>query len=106
MIRQEQLNRMRDLAQRIVERCAIGETRFSEHASFNDFQRDVVTALTEGRLGGQLFAVWLPIAGEMYRQEALRSRVISRAREAWRIHAFSHILKPSMLIGPKGKLPA
>lgn len=88
-MRQEKLNRMRDLAQRIVERSCVEETRFSEYSP--DWPR---------------FGSWLPIAKEIYQQEDAREMLSKRAQELWRIHAFHHILRPSMLIGPKGNLPA
>lgn len=106
MMRQERLNRIRDLAQRVIDRSRAYETRFSEFASPDDFPRDIVTAVTEGSLGGIRYGTWLPIAGPMYRDESMRESVINRAREVWRMHAFSHIHRPSMLVGPKGKLPA
>lgn len=105
-MRQEKLNRMRDLAQRVIDRSRIYDTRFSECDFPDDYPRDIVTAVTEGSFGGIRYIAWLPIAGQMYRDESMRESVIRRAQDVWRMHAISHIHRPSMLIGPKGKLPA
>lgn len=98
---------MRDLAQRVVERSRVEEPRFNESTFLDDdFPRDIVTVLTEGSLGGIRLASWLPVAGQIMRQEGVRESIAKRAQDCWRMHAFSHILRAELLVGPKGKLPA
>lgn len=101
---EEKIRQFLSMAERIVSRCVLGETRFCE--TEDGFRRDTVTAVTEGHLAGRRYAVWLPVVGQMYRDESYRPYVIKRAREAWRVHAKGSLVPMHVLTEPKGKLPA
>ena len=104
----EKIERLYEIAERIVSRCEVSEPVFSEHCPINDndFPRDIVTVVTEGRLAGRLFGSWLPISGEMYRNPEFKELIIERSRSTWRQLAKSSLVPIFTLMGPKGKLPA
>ena len=97
----DKIERMHEIAERVVAKCPIGPTHFSEQS---EWSQDTVAVLTEGRLRGRLFASWFPITKEMYQKCALDT-VLDRSVQMWRSSAISALVPLSLLRGPKGKLP-
>lgn len=104
----ETIERLHKLAERVVEKVPVSEPKFGQQGFDylgDNFPRDLVSCVTDGRLRGQTFRTILPVAGEMFRDETYRELIIDRCKYTWRRMAISALVPMSYLAGPKGKLP-